>query len=215
MPYIHWEAYRAQEAVSQILDDIKEDSLKSGIIRSSKTWRTNPGAEFHLRKKVVSIKRAATDDSMKDTNSQIPDDDNLLLKLYLFKRWPIHLRRTLDQYYYSYLADTRMRDGDQVVTRARNQDLHRTLAATRLFPGFQEKSQIATSSKQQSGTEMDTSAKKRVSKKEASKAVDEAMELEKDEDSPVVMIDQLWLWILDEREFSSQLIFICLKTNIL
>ena len=42
---------------------------------------------------------------------------NLLVREYLTKSPPLHIRRTLDQYYYYMLYDTRQRDDDQVVTR--------------------------------------------------------------------------------------------------
>ena len=100
-----------------------------------------------------------------------------------------------------------MRDGDQVVTKARNQDLQRTLAATRLFPAFQEKPQGITKSEEKINSQKKSHGTKDASKKGKSDAIDEEMEPEKDEDSPVVMIDQLWLWILDERKLASLLLF--------
>ncbi|RYP91578.1 hypothetical protein DL770_002292 [Monosporascus sp. CRB-9-2] len=43
--------------------------------------------------------------------------DQKLLKAYLTNDHPLHVRRTLDQYYYHTLTDTTMRDQDQVVRR--------------------------------------------------------------------------------------------------
>lgn len=45
------------------------------------------------------------------------DREQRLLKAYLTNDHPLHVRRTLDQYYYHTLQDTRPRDGDQLVLR--------------------------------------------------------------------------------------------------
>ena len=51
-------------------------------------------------------------------NPAVELDQNLrLIKQYLNDAHPLHIRRTLDQYYYHTLADTRKRDQDQLVTR--------------------------------------------------------------------------------------------------
>lgn len=43
--------------------------------------------------------------------------DQLLTKQYINNAHPLHIRRTLDQYYYHTLIDTSKRDQDQLVTR--------------------------------------------------------------------------------------------------
>src|SRR5438874_657833 len=102
MPYIHWEPYRAQEAVSKLLDEIKEDSLKMRILRR----RTIEEQTIPPRTPLSGI--GSRVEAVADPNLPQKNDDKLLAK-YVFKRWPLHLRRTLDQYYYSYLADTKAR----------------------------------------------------------------------------------------------------------
>lgn len=49
--------------------------------------------------------------------STLSNREKLLVREYLPKSPPLHIRRTLDQYYYYMLSDTRQRDADQVVTR--------------------------------------------------------------------------------------------------
>jgi hypothetical protein len=71
-------------------------------------------------------------------------DDEQLLKRNLHKDPPLHVRRTLDQYYFSTLEETSARDRDQVVYRE-----------TRAGRGIQSRARV-------------------------------------------VMVDQLWLWILDD-----------------
>jgi hypothetical protein len=49
--------------------------------------------------------------------SRLSKEEESLVRVYLHHSPPLHIRRTLDQYYYYMLADTRERDADQVVTR--------------------------------------------------------------------------------------------------
>ncbi|GAB7332487.1 hypothetical protein MBLNU13_g04281t1 [Cladosporium sp. NU13] len=49
--------------------------------------------------------------------STLSNREKLLVREYLPKSPPLHIRRTLDQYYYYMLSDTGQRDADQVVTR--------------------------------------------------------------------------------------------------
>lgn len=48
------------------------------------------------------------------------NSEQKLLKAYLTNKHPLHLRRTLDQYYYHTLENTSYRDNDQVVSRHQN-----------------------------------------------------------------------------------------------
>lgn len=193
MPYLHWESYRSAEAVSNLLDEIKEDALKTRILRSGKTWRTK---DLHLKalSRSTQLNKARNKPPTKGTNEKVQDDDDELLRKYLFKRWPIHLRRTLDQYYYSYLADTRARDCDQVVMRVRNEDVHHSgLAIAR------EQSDIKAERGRKKDQRDDTHAYPDVMgrlrslppKNSATKTAP------RDDNSPIVMVDQLWLWVLD------------------
>lgn len=75
------------------------------------------------------------------------EPDTRLTREYLNKEAPLHVRRTLDQYYFVTLDDTSKRDRDQVVFRATNWGIKRPSRNAR-----------------------------------------------------VVMVDQLWLWILDDRK---------------
>lgn len=50
-------------------------------------------------------------------NVKLSKEEETLVQAYLHHDPPLHIRRTLDQYYYYMLEDTRVRDADQVVTR--------------------------------------------------------------------------------------------------
>lgn len=105
--------------------------------------------------------------------------DRKMLEKYLIQEAPLHPRQTLDQAYYWSLNTTRKRDLDQVVYRATT---------------------VPVSSYHRYNPE-----KKVWFKNDGSKDVledhKECMECDKSirRVSRVVMVDQLWMWILDER----------------
>jgi hypothetical protein len=190
MPYIHWEPYQAQEAVSKLLDEIKEDSLKMRILRR----RTIEDQTIPPRTPLSGI--GSRVDAFADPNLTMKSSDDKLLTKYVFKRWPLHLRRTLDQYYYSYLADTKARDGDQVVMRIWNRDLQRESedAAKYLQSLTKYAGGVTQSKKSQADGTKQVNRKGKTQEPKVGK-VHEDPPL-KDENSPIVMVDQLWLWVI-------------------
>jgi hypothetical protein len=58
--------------------------------------------------------------------SRLSKEEKNLVQVYLHHSPPLHMRRTLDQYYYYMLKDTRERDADQVVTRWAEKQLNRS-----------------------------------------------------------------------------------------
>lgn len=101
MPFLHWdlENFRyKREIIVKDLDDQRSkdlDDLKN------------------KRKTVVGVEAASDEDASDDDWN----DEQKLLRAYLTNDHPLHIRRTLDQYYYHTLADTSQRDKDQVVSR--------------------------------------------------------------------------------------------------
>jgi hypothetical protein len=92
--------------------------------------------------------------------------DGNLINAYL-GQGPLHIRRTLDQFYYLGMASTKERDGDQVVAK---RPLTELLAE-----------------------ELDKSTK---SKKPA--PADSRQETKPASNQKIIMVDQLWLWIVDQ-----------------
>lgn len=193
MPYIHWESDLAQKNVRELLYDIKEDSAAKRILNRGQTWRTSENC------KVVASPRREMSDPLQRQAQPPPrqkalkadNSDDELLKKYLFKRWPLHLRRTLDQYYYSYLADTESRDGDQVVMRSRNNRLKCKAEFTAEFIKSEEGK---------------TAVKKGLTAShKASFIVARTKKdfVDRDDNSPIVMVDQLWLWVVKEGKSTS------------
>jgi hypothetical protein len=189
MPYIHWESYSSQVEVSGLLDQIKDDISKTRIWRSS-TGQTN---KSYSRQKTENISEnhhpSGGDDGVPGTrNTKSTDYDGELLKTYLYKRWPVHMRRTLDQYYYSYLADTKTRDGDQVAMRARQRNLEEEATFSAQYVTTEsEKVAREKSKKWKWGSKRNGSNGSPQTKSEDPKP---------DANSPVVMVDQLWLWVV-------------------
>lgn len=204
MPYIHWEPYRAQEAVSTLLDEIKEDSLKMRILRR----RTIEDQTIPPRTPLSRIGGRVA--AIADPNLAMINNDDKLLTKYVFKRWPLHLRRTLDQYYYSYLADTKARDGDQVVMRIWNRDLQRESedAAKYLKSLTRSIEGALQSKKSQAGGPKQVN---KMGKLEEPNLGNVHGNSPLDENSPIVMVDQLWLWVI--RKGKTILVFQLSITN--
>ncbi|KAI0024073.1 hypothetical protein F4780DRAFT_769011 [Xylariomycetidae sp. FL0641] len=101
--------------------------------------------------------------------------DKKILRSYLHREPPLHPRRTLDQAYHWTLNSTRKRDRDQVVyrsTTAPSEDLHSYDRDKGKWPQHQDFGIVGH-------CETCHGNIKKVSR--------------------VVMVDQLWMWILDER----------------
>ena len=98
------------------------------------------------------------------------------------------MRRTLDQYYYSYLADTKTRDGDQVAMRARHGSCKKRLNS-------QHNMLLLRLRKMPRRKRRDPSRKLEKKGKNGLHQMKDP-EPKPDGNSPVVVIDQLWLWVV-------------------
>ncbi|KAI8631634.1 hypothetical protein F5Y19DRAFT_400989 [Xylariaceae sp. FL1651] len=102
--------------------------------------------------------------------------DKSLLRKYLFADPPIHPRRTLDQGYYTTLSSTRTRDRNQVVYRATTPAVtscHKFITDTGEWTCF------VNTELSPEGCDICRENIRKVSR--------------------VVMIDQLWMWVLDQK----------------
>lgn len=160
-------------------------------------------------------------------SSKEADPSDTLLQTYIGKNPPLHIRRTLDQYYYSRLKDTKLRDHDQVANRARDEDLKfryltdSVIEFSRWCSGVREQEQIILNSQSRSAVTQDAKDEF-VELTEAIKELDRLERLmynssstvkkediprvlvnERVEDSPIIMVDQLWVWVLDDSMSST------------
>ena len=108
-----------------------------------------------------------------------------LIWQYLSSKWPIHCRRTLDQYGYPSLRNTSVRDADQVLYKRTNKSTESEQGPSR-ESAMQHFSDIIHS---------------------ARLGHPSARAHSSDGTAKVLMVDQLWLWILDDRKCLHQLKF--------
>lgn len=167
MPFLHWEVEKRLHRMSQFIQVAKSRNEHAERLRRASTSR--------IKGKIVDIARLESMDPARpqtayDTDAkgrtswrpqsplakyiwhvaklyQIIDEaaDGRLIEDHLFEDPPLHMRRTLEQYYYWTATDTTRRDSDQVVCRLTRSQSDDPESAARL-----------------------------------------------------IMVDQLWLWILDD-----------------
>jgi hypothetical protein len=107
--------------------------------------------------------------------------DEKLIETYLMATPPLHPRRTLDQSYYWTLKDTRKRDRDQVVYRG-------TAPASKLMHHRCFKGERGNKTYRQALQDGSVQAACKQCQEDIRRV------------PRVVMVDQLWMWVLDESE---------------
>lgn len=147
--------------------------------------------------------------------------DRMFIQKYLHKDPPLHPRRTLDQAYYWTLKTTKLRDRDQVVYRGTtvNRDLRHKVQPTQQKGGSRWRSEtLETGKKNRKKFEWNCEARNSENKPTSApgdqkvqatspscrshETIDDPCQHCRDhirKVSRVVMVDQLWMWILDER----------------
>lgn len=102
MPFLHWDTEENQTKRAATIDQeaIIEQESSSDAVMVPVTAQVPDGA-------------VVPDDAsiLKESKEQS------LLKAYLRAKHPLHIRRTLDQYYYHAIESTKERDSDQVASR--------------------------------------------------------------------------------------------------
>lgn len=111
--------------------------------------------------------------------------DKKLLESFLMVDPPLHPRRTLDQAYYWSLNTTNSRDRDQVVYRATTADplkFHRWDPDRCVWTGHDREENLTPGQRDKLGHETCSDCTANIRKI-----------------SRVIMVDQLWMWVLDEK----------------
>lgn len=127
--------------------------------------------------------------------------DQQMLEKYLFKDPPLHPRRTLDQSYYWTLNTTRERDRDQVVYRGTSTNLetsHRLLEPPHVKETNAMKKFVSEVCRHQNSgkkTEWQWTGHHQMTDEQG------CIHCRNDirRISQLVMVDQLWMWVLDEQ----------------
>jgi len=153
LPYLHWESSSRRARMVEVMKDASRGPITEGITKKPTQKFIKVAEQVTKRAKSVSEMPAwrKTLGTYLKTLARVADEmdyeaDERLLRENINTNPPLHVRRTLDQYYFPTLEDTSERDQDQVVYRG-----------TKAGKSFHTRN------------------------------------------TRVVMVDQLWLWILDDN----------------
>jgi len=203
VPYAHWDTEENRAEMHHVMEQVRE-AKKSDI-------------DLGMQRNIPDL------DSIQN-NSEWTKNEKLLCA-YLYNKPPVHPRRTLDQFYYHMLEDTEQRDQDQVITRY----YHNVWKRNHNYPKDDQEIAFAMPSEQHTKHHFaldlpereNTFARLRSSGDHAATAQsggptqeatrtrsktqlpDQEDDVEQKEERHVMMIDQLWLWILDESKCTS------------
>ena len=206
MPFLHWETDQRRAKAAAVsrktmkgklttLDDVVEESSRLKSIVETTIERVNSDGLLETIKTIVETPRPKPSDEKITSKShkgmkllgkllllaaglaEAMDSytDEKLIERYLTARPALHPRRTLDQSYYWTLKDTRYRDRDQVVYRGTvpaRKHLHSNCRKTNPKP----RGDIPADPPCVQCTENVRKVPR------------------------IVMVDQLWMWILDESQ---------------
>ena len=141
----------------------------------------------NLQKRAAVIKRRREQTHSRPIAKDITLGRSLEHKLiwqYLLSDRPVHCRRTLDQYGYPSLRNTAVRDGDQILYKRTKADADPSPPKEPPRPTFKHKHRSSPGRRSvAAGAGMDGS--------EGAASVDDP--------AKVLMVDQMWLWIIDSK----------------
>lgn len=207
MPYVRYETVKAQRALNQTIQETRRSDHQSQSSTSS-LQRLKEGST------------AALTQTRTGASSTARQEDNKLWYERLIQAYSkpgkqgeagndLHLPRTLDQFYYHSLQNTEERDRDQVLYRYQG----------KLQQEAMDKKETTQIPSQQANPRQDGRAKKRNFLGRLSSLIcatmsaltgtkeDDAQDITKpavptrDGEFMICMVDQLWLWIVDDSEF--------------
>ncbi|KAK0763974.1 hypothetical protein N5P37_003367 [Trichoderma harzianum] len=220
LPYLHWETNRRRAKMVQIVQELVEDnkaSLNSQFLEAAREKAHCLPEKFDRGNIKNKVARYLYDIAQVWDAMDYDADERLLRQSFsetkqdavtarpLDAKWepPLHIRRTLDQSYFSVVEDTVDRDTDQVVyrqTRARK-EMHEkqqenekaatsSTSINTISPHTRHVESTAVSRTLGTGPESTTSSGTATQKK---KKMTKLVGVTR-----VVMVDQLWMWILGE-----------------
>ncbi|KAL6795082.1 hypothetical protein J3E68DRAFT_450227 [Trichoderma sp. SZMC 28012] len=222
LPYLHWETNRRRAKMVQIVQELVEDnkaSLNSHFLEAAREKAHCLPEKFDRGNIKNKVARYLYDIAQVWDAMDYDADERLLRQSFsetkqdaitagpLGAKWepPLHIRRTLDQSYFSVVEDTVDRDTDQVVYR-------QTRAKTRKEKHEKqpENEKAATSSTSLNTTSphtqhVESTAASRTIVTGPGSTTSSGTDIKKKKKmtklvgvTRVVMVDQLWMWILGE-----------------
>jgi Ankyrin repeats (3 copies) len=208
IPFVHWETEDNRAEMSHVMETVR---------RGRKNDLDSLDSPVPLPRSIPDVKAIGehTDWSKNEK----------MLCAYLYNQPPVHPRRTLDQFYYHMLEDTKERDQDQVITRY----YHNVWKRNQRTPVDEEEFKFAmpTPDEPEFSFRLDNVVVEGpVLDRDAFLKSDDTEELplpqpadsglsRQDSNVPssemkeprfVMMVDQLWLWILDDSQLYAPLI---------
>jgi hypothetical protein len=206
VPYVHWETEISRAEMHFVMEKVRQ-GRKDDIDDAS-------------QRSIPNIKK------IQDHPSWTKNEK--MLCAYLYNNPPVHPRRTLDQFYYHMLEDTEERDRDQVITRyyhnvwkrnhhaPEDDEEYKFAMPAPVEPNFrfslntpsdiriQSVIESSSPSSPMSPTYLDSAGspqqKDLRNRLNPQKSETQNEELESNEERHVMMVDQLWLWILDDSQ---------------
>ena len=149
------------------------------------------------------IKRRMNQRGVRPIRHDVKNSESLEAKMiwkYLEAEPPFHCRRTLDQYGYPNLRSTEARDDDQMLWKRTKPKSHGPAQSSKKcrsstkelydyeFPADVERAQSARRSSMRQEVDSDESLQKKLEEVKGTS-----------QEGNVIMVDQLWLWALDEK----------------
>ncbi|KAK4697238.1 hypothetical protein P7C71_g809, partial [Lecanoromycetidae sp. Uapishka_2] len=147
----------------------------------------------NLQQRAAIIHKRRQQPHARPVDKEIANGKSLEHKLiwqHLTSAWPVHCRRTLDQYGYPTLRNTAVRDGDQIlykVTKLRSDP--ETIQAKEPTKKQRRLSKRTPTGKQPSAA----------NENDDTPLFATTLSSVDDGDAKVLMVDQLWLWIVDKE----------------
>jgi hypothetical protein len=204
VPFVHWETEQNMVEMTHVMETVRK-GRKNDIDNSDHSQRSIPDM------KVIQEHPSWS-------------KNEKLLCAYLYNQPAVHPRRTLDQFYYHMLEDTKERDRDQVITRY----YHNVWKRNRQAPVDEEEFDFAMPAQEkpefpfqldnvvnedppfghQDTFRENYDAEDLLPPKTAESGLSTVDSNIKNESSEakeprhVMMVDQLWLWILDESQYT-------------
>ncbi|KAI0835885.1 hypothetical protein F5Y06DRAFT_298986 [Hypoxylon sp. FL0890] len=195
MPYLHWDTSRKREQFATEIDDIyyksrgtpesePRISTMRSLLKKMDLTKEKPPVDWKGRVRVSNCLGQLFIDAARLYEGMSNYRDKKILREHLCKNPPLHPRRTLDQAYHWTLRSTRKRDKDQVVYRS-----------TTAKPTDFHKFTLKDDGKDNDGMNGEWKVHKEF---EITNNCQECkMNIQKL--SRVIMVDQLWMWILDAK----------------
>jgi len=196
----------------ELIQNVKDEALKTSLGPKDKLRSEHQGNDDASNFQDTDLESQSIRDE-EDVHeliqgTQAGEDYPQLLRTYLYRRRPVFLRQRLDQYYYPDLMNSTPREGDQVVMKQFSEDKKRLrLQADPKYMLLSDmKKELENDREKQETTTWQRVVKRFLKHRRLKKLNEVESKLDAieqlpylDENSPVLIIDQLWLWIIDER----------------